>query len=51
MYALDWGFRVDKGFLAVEDGSSFNSATQFTELIDEAERTWVTFLAFEGSLA
>lgn len=49
-YALEWGFRVDDGFLLVEDGSSLNSATRFIELIDETDRMWVAFLAFEGSL-
>ena len=36
-HALEWGFRVDDGFLLVEDGSS-PSATRFIELIDETDR-------------
>ena len=46
-HALEWGFRVEDGFLLVGDGSS--SGTRFIELIDEADRMWVAFLAFGGS--
>ena len=49
-HALEWGLRVDEGFLLVEDGSSLDSATRFVGLIDETDRLWVAFLAFEGSL-
>ena len=48
-HVLEWGFRVDDGFLLFGDGFSLNSATRFIELIDETDRMWVAFLAFEGS--